>query len=367
MKLSKTPEFMNDIRMIMESEEGRRALVTAGAYVAATHFGLQVPEIYEAMLSVMARFSEAYPYRDPVQMISDLWQGAQYLGAATLDFLADKARIGGIEMTATLRESVISARDFLIRGSLRDLTAAKDFVVDTAQAIGGSLGQIVSSVQDAAPKVWNAGLEAGKSYGAYVLAGIAFAKTIYEGFDTTRRTIVDVFRFGKKAAKAIGITSSEDQNFCVNAANTQSQHQSLPKGCCKESIQRDTGINMKEVLWISEALGAMLRETHLAKTEEMASAPAKEYPSAEKILQAYAKNKRISGKSPVATPEKNRTSSREAGFERRGSTSGRKTPLMSIDLRDPMAFRKGGAIYERTKPETTKDRSREASPVAELN
>lgn len=132
---------------LLANGTNRRALLSAGAYIAGAWFGAAFPGGIEAIHEAFQLVVSMNPFADPVTQITALFEGAQYHAAAALHTVGDWFQGVGAELSQRVREQIEQARAFL--GPTLD--QAKTLFVETWQPISEGAAMLRDQIRNALP------------------------------------------------------------------------------------------------------------------------------------------------------------------------------------------------------------------------
>jgi hypothetical protein len=101
------------VKKFLSNGASRRALLSAGAYIAGAYFGAVFPGGIEALHEAFQYAVAMNPFNDPFAQISALYEGAQYQAAAALHAVGEWFQGAGVELSQRAREQIEQARAFL--------------------------------------------------------------------------------------------------------------------------------------------------------------------------------------------------------------------------------------------------------------
>lgn len=98
------------VRTFLTNGASRRALMTAGVFIAGAYMGFVLPGGIEAIHEAFQYAVALNPFTDPIAQITALYEGAQYHAAATLHTVGEWCQSAGVEIAQRAREDIERAR-----------------------------------------------------------------------------------------------------------------------------------------------------------------------------------------------------------------------------------------------------------------
>lgn len=190
------------IKEFLSNGATRRALMSAGAYIAGAYMGYVMPGGIEALHEALQQAVAMNPFTDPAAQITALFEGAQHQAAATLHTVGEWFQSVGVELAQRFREEIERARTFL--GPTFD--QAKTLFLETWQPVKEAAVALRDQIRNAIPSgesVLNWTKEVGKAaielvrnaveaYGIYEVGKKVYNRLFSKGKEEVREHTVPV-------------------------------------------------------------------------------------------------------------------------------------------------------------------------------
>jgi len=180
----------DNIRTFLASGAGRRALLSAGAYIAGAYFGYVMPGGLEALHEAFQYAVSLNPFTDPIAQITALYDGALHQTAATLNSVGDWLQSAGVEVSQRVREEMDKARALLgptvdqtralFCETWRSGTEAAAMLRDQIRNATPSSESVIAFTKEMVKTAIDLASMAAEAYGIYE-AGKAFYKKFLSG------------------------------------------------------------------------------------------------------------------------------------------------------------------------------------------
>lgn len=188
------------IREFLSHGATRRALMSAGAYIAGAYVGYFMPGGLEMMHEALQQAVAMNPFTDPAAQVTALFEGAQHQAAATLHSVGEWFQSVGVEIAQRFRDEIDKARIFL--GPTLD--QARTLFLETWQPVTEAAVALRDQIRNAVPSgetVPNWTKEVGKAavdlvrnavemYGIYEAAKAAYRKLFSRAKEEIREQTV---------------------------------------------------------------------------------------------------------------------------------------------------------------------------------
>lgn len=252
------------IKALLANGASRRALLTAGAYIAGAYFGYVMPGGLEAIHEAFQYAVASNPFGDPVSQISALFEGAQYHAAGALHAVGDWFQSVGVEVTQRFREQIDQARMFLGPS----LEQAKGLFLELWEPVSEAAANLRDQIRNAIPGKETAltwAKETGKA--AFELLSLAVeAYGIYEAGKAVYRKIFS--RAKEELREEITVPAGEPEAVTDRSINLN-LNTAVGGGAVADAAMRDRQIRFEhaqdptaglsalqsdKIIWVSDKL-----------------------------------------------------------------------------------------------------------------
>lgn len=256
--------MQENIRTFLSSGAGRRALLSAGAYIAGAYFGYVMPGGIEALHEAFQYAVSLNPFTDPIAQITALYDGALHQTAATLHSVGEWLQSVGVELSQRVREEMDKARAFL--GPAVD--QARDVFCETWRSGTEAAAMLRDQIRNAAPSAesvitWtketvktaiDLASMAAEAYGIYE-AGKAFYKKFLSG--AKAEVTEKVAQAPEEPAAVVEKTVNLNLNTAIGggavADNAIRIARTLPE-TAPNPTRGISALDSDQILWVSDRL-----------------------------------------------------------------------------------------------------------------
>jgi hypothetical protein len=185
------------VRAFLSNGASRRALMTAGVFIAGAYFGVNLPGGIEALHEAFQYAVSMNPFTDPITQISALYEGAQYYTAGALHSVGEWLQSAGVEIAQRVREDIDRARALigpaldhakaLFIEAWQPVTAGAIMLRDQIRNAIPDPAAAITWTKEAASAAFDLVRNAAEAYGMYDLAKKAYGKV----FSRAREQVED--------------------------------------------------------------------------------------------------------------------------------------------------------------------------------
>jgi hypothetical protein len=251
------------VRGFLANGASRRALMSAGAYLAGAYMGFVMPGAFEALHEALQYAVALNPFTDPIAQITALYDGALHQTAATLNAVGDWLHSVGVEVSQRVREEMERARAFLgpAIGQARDLfcetwrsgTETAAMLRDQIRNAAPSAESVIACTKEMVKTAIDVVTAAAEAYGLYE-AGKAFYKRF---LSKKREHIRELFvpSPGEAASTTQG-TLNLNLNVAIGGGavvNNSVKTVQMQAGAGTDPTRGISSLTSDKVLWVSES------------------------------------------------------------------------------------------------------------------
>lgn len=252
------------IRSFLANGTNRRALLSAGAYIAGAYFGAAFPGGLEAIHEAFQYAVATSPFSDPVAQISALFDGALHQTAAALHSLGEWCQSVGVELSQRVRERIEEARTLL--GPALD--QAKELFVETWRPASEAAAMLRDQIRNAVPSQ-EAAISWCKEVGKTAVNLVRTAVEVYGVYEAAKALYGKVFSRAKTELREKVVTAPEETPEVTERSINLNLNASVGGGPVIDAALRDrevriaqgvdptagvSALGSDQIIWVSDKL-----------------------------------------------------------------------------------------------------------------
>lgn len=271
------------VKTFLSNGTTRRALMSAGCYIAGAYFGAVFPGGIEALHEAFQYALAMNPFSDPSVQISALYEGAQYHAAAAIHTLGDWFQGAGVELTQRLREQIEQARAFL--GPTLD--QARNLFLETWRPVPEGAAMLRDHIRNAIPCqetviAWT------KEMSKTAFDLIKDAVEAYGIYEVGKKIYGRIFSRAKKDLRAQVTVSPQEAPEVTERSINLNLNTAVGGGAVADAALRDrkvrfehrsdptagiSALSSDKIIWVSEKFGRRLSNELNALIADVSDTP----------------------------------------------------------------------------------------------
>lgn len=231
------------VRAFLSNGAGRRALMSAGAYIAGAYLGYVMPGGLEAIHEAFQYAVSMNPFTDPAAQITALFEGAQHQAAATLHTVGEWFCSVGAELSQRFVQEIEKARAFLGPG----LAQAKTLFLETWQPLTEAAVALRDQIRNSAPSA-EAVLTWTKEVGKAAIDLVRNAVEAYGIYEVGKKIYNRLFARAKEEVKEQMVPAPGETPEVTERAVNLNLNISVGGGAVADTALRNREIRIREAV-----------------------------------------------------------------------------------------------------------------------
>lgn len=271
------------VKAFLSNGANRRALLSAGAYIAGAYFGAVFPGGIEALHEAFQYAVAMNPFSDPFAQISALYEGAQYHAAAAIHTVGEWFQGAGVELSQRLREQIEQARGFL--GPALD--QARNLFLEAWRPIPEGAAMLRDQIRNAIP-CQEAVITWTKEMGKAAFDLIKDAVEAYGIYEVGKKIYGRMFSRAKKDLREQVTVSPQEAPEVTERSINLNLNTAVGGGAVADAALRDRTIRFEhltdptaglsalssdKIIWVSDTFGRRLSNDLNALIADSSDAP----------------------------------------------------------------------------------------------
>jgi len=257
--------MQDQVRAFLSSGAGRRALMSAGAYIAGAYLGYVMPGGLEAIHEAFQYAVTMNPFWDPAAQITALFEGAQYQAASALHSVGDWFQSVGVEIAQRFREEIEKARAFIGPG----LDQAKTLFLETWQPASEAAVALRDQIRNALPTT-KAVLTWAKGVGEAAIDLVRNAVEVYGIYEAAKKCYGALFSRAKEELRERVVRAEGEPETVTERTINLNLNTAIGGGAVADAALRSREIRLSDrvdptaglsamgrdqIIWVSDKLG----------------------------------------------------------------------------------------------------------------
>ena len=240
------------IKAFLSRGATRRALLSAGAYIAGAYMGYVMPGGLEALHEALQQAVAMSPFADPAAQVTALFEGAQHQAAATLHAVGEWFQSVGVELAQRFREEIDRARAFL--GPTVD--QAKSLFVETWRPVSEAAVALRDQMRNAIPST-EAALTWTREVGKAAIDLIRNAVEAYGIYEVGKKVYSRLFSRAKEEIRAQTVPAPGETQAVTEQTINLNLNTAIGGGAVADAALRSREIRLRDAVDPTAGLSAL--------------------------------------------------------------------------------------------------------------